>query len=206
MAFKVYIVTRCIDENMNDVRLAESFIRTTTSSKPKRTPTKGKSCIQGYKLPFKLTNLQVELRQKKLFSSQTGSTNSTVVDGDHQSCNGFTDSSSSSQFSSSIPDLSGHQPFHIITSHSKHPNFHYHCPAQNQDPTVCAKYGCSKRRQRHNHNKNTSMTDRPPLYVDNEADVEDTDGPSCFDDFDFFRPTSFEQLDEEGEDLRKALL
>uniref|UniRef100_A0A915DRF5 Uncharacterized protein n=1 Tax=Ditylenchus dipsaci TaxID=166011 RepID=A0A915DRF5_9BILA len=77
--------------------------------------------------------------------------------------------------------------------------FHYHCPAQNQDPTVCAKYGCSKRRQRHNHNKNTSMTDRPPLYVDNEADVEDTDGPSCFDDFDFFRPTSFEQLDEEGE-------
>ncbi|KAI1732956.1 c2 domain of PTEN tumor-suppressor protein [Ditylenchus destructor] len=206
MAFKVYIVTRCINEsNATDVKLSESFLRTTYYKQMKKDEAKRE---------------KVELRQKKLFSQQGYSNLAHTNDESSGSGAGsqFTDSSSSSSQFSSVPDLSpqSFQTFlsdprssdpHLkkfffrqrISSKSRHPAVHYHCSAQVQDPAVCSKYGCSGRRRTRNTLKSSSITDRPPLYVDNEADNEDDMDATCFDDFDFFKPTAGTSSTSEGE-------
>jgi hypothetical protein len=177
----------------------------------------------------------MEMRHKKVVPQQQGCSNPALSsDGDYSITGNlgqgqFTDSSSSSSQFSSIPDLSTEKHFQSfnmdprlsdpylkkfffrqrISSHSKHPNVHYHCPLRTQDPALCEKHKCIKWRLRQAKNSSSSITDRPPLYVDNEADVEENDTTTdacCFDDFDFFHPTPCPPEEDEEENVSDASL
>uniref|UniRef100_A0A914C1Y8 phosphatidylinositol-3,4,5-trisphosphate 3-phosphatase n=1 Tax=Acrobeloides nanus TaxID=290746 RepID=A0A914C1Y8_9BILA len=167
LGFKVYVVTRCIDEADN--KLAEHFLKLTYQKQME------KDCQKFEK---------VQNRQKKL-AHQT----STNIEKDRDSSvSGVYYNESPTQSSAMLCSQGGsstalneeaEKSFHDdprikdphlrkfffrqrISSLSKHPNVHYHCPLQPLNPTVCAKHKCKGNIEpTSSNNFSSSLTDRP---------------------------------------------
>lgn len=68
------------------------------------------------------------------------------------------------------------------------------CPMLQQDPNICLKYSCNKRRTRGSINTNAQHIDvKTRFYADDDADIEndaENEDSFSFSDFDFFKPSS----------------
>ncbi|KAH7725458.1 daf-18 protein [Aphelenchoides avenae] len=212
MGFKMYIVTRCLDEgNESDLKLAESFLHVTHQKQLEKD---------------KVKKEKVEARFKKLANKEQNSPNQAGIsfsDRDMSSADSSTtdvrleEENSAHMFQE---DPRYHDP-HLknfffrqrVTSKSRHPSQHYHCPLRPKNISVCSSYGCSgvsgvKRRTltRKPAALLTNEADKPPVYTEGtDADVEDVcenSSSDCsapvqgdgFDGFDFFQPRSVARM------------
>ncbi|KAF7627171.1 Phosphatase tensin-type domain-containing protein [Meloidogyne graminicola] len=154
LSFKVFVVTRCIDESISsDVRLAEQFIRVTNQK-------------QAHKDIEKLEKMQ-QKHKKLILAQQQHLQNSNKITGGENSDSCLASSSTDSEMPCSSTEsnetlsLSRQQKQfnddprfndpHFrkyffrqrVTSQSRHPNVHQHCSLRFPDPKICAKLGCA---------------------------------------------------------------
>uniref|UniRef100_A0A1I8AYQ1 Uncharacterized protein n=1 Tax=Meloidogyne hapla TaxID=6305 RepID=A0A1I8AYQ1_MELHA len=149
LSFKVFVVTRCIDESVaSDVRLAEQFIRVTNQKQAQKDMEKLEKMQQKHR------KLILAQQQHLNVNNKSGGENSDSCLATSSSDNEMPCSSSDSnevlsrqqkQFNDDPRFNDPHfRKFFFrqrVTSQSRHPNVHQHCSLRTPDSKTCAKHG-----------------------------------------------------------------
>uniref|UniRef100_A0A914LC88 Phosphatidylinositol-3,4,5-trisphosphate 3-phosphatase n=1 Tax=Meloidogyne incognita TaxID=6306 RepID=A0A914LC88_MELIC len=186
VSFKVFVVTRCIDESiLSDVRLAEQFIKVTNQKQTQKEMEKLEKMQQKHR---KLILAQ----QQHLNVNKSGGENSNDL-ATSSSDNEMPCSSSDSneallskqqkQFNDDPRFNDPHfRKFFFrqrVTSQSRHPSVHQHCSLRTPDPKTCAKHGCIGSNLKHS----IEEIEKEEEFERFVPETEET-----FEDFDFFHP------------------
>ncbi|KAI6180871.1 Phosphatidylinositol 3,4,5-trisphosphate 3-phosphatase and dual-specificity protein phosphatase PTEN [Aphelenchoides besseyi] len=150
--FKVIIVTRCVDESQPfEVQLAQQFVKVTREKQLKKDQTRNEK-LQHNRQKYESTS--------DVSSASTQTLPSTGSDSEPEGMSGnlaTVDSTAGSthfipEDLNPLADARKHDAYlckyffrQRVTSQSRHPSVHYHCPLLQSDPQICQRYGCRKR-------------------------------------------------------------
>ncbi|CAK5030557.1 unnamed protein product [Meloidogyne enterolobii] len=186
VSFKVFVVTRCIDESISsDVRLAEQFIKVTNQK-------------QAQKEMEKLEKMQQKHRKLILAQQQHLNVNKSGGENSNDLATSSSDNEMPCSSSDSTEALLSKQQKQFnddprfndphfrkfffrqrVTSQSRHPSVHQHCSLRTPDPKTCAKHGCISSNMKHS----IEEIEKEEEFERFVPETEET-----FEDFDFFHP------------------
>uniref|UniRef100_A0AC34Q2S3 Phosphatidylinositol-3,4,5-trisphosphate 3-phosphatase n=1 Tax=Panagrolaimus sp. JU765 TaxID=591449 RepID=A0AC34Q2S3_9BILA len=147
--FKIYVVTKCVDENCpGDVQLAENFLNITRKKQEEKDAKKSET-MRGRKY-------LEEAKRHKNDAQSYGPTDSDNYDEIPPAENPNQIFRNDPRFSD--PHLKKYFFRQRITSTSRHPNSHHHCPLKGANISDCKREGCIQRKQ-----QLFSMVDRPSI-------------------------------------------
>ncbi|KAI6238210.1 hypothetical protein M3Y99_00720000 [Aphelenchoides fujianensis] len=163
MGFRIIIVTRCVDESRQfEMQLAQQFVKVTREKQLKKDQDKNAK-LQTTRMKFDSFSTASSGGKLAAASTQTNPPGSSASDSEPEGMTGAlvtTECNEQGTATHIIPehtnplaDARKHDP-HLgkyffrqrVTSQSRHPSYHYHCPLQAPDPAVCARYACRPKR------------------------------------------------------------
>ena len=218
LGFKVFVLTRCIDEsNPCDLRLADQFIRVTHQKQTQKEREKLEKMQQKHRKlmqqAHKQTNAQIHgvNDNKKGTDPEIGGPmlEFGIVDVEQ-----LQTAEEAGECSTPIspqqkhfvgdprlcdPHLSKFFFRQRVTSKSRHPSVHHHCSLRTPDPQVCSKYRCTGAGTVIQTRRTLTATTNVPSHcvtnaitAEDDEDLEplqaDEEDATSFDDFDFFHP------------------